>query len=58
MSALVRRSIVALTAMATGAFMVLFAVEHYRGRHRSKEQAQKLTTLIGTVYPHDHQKNL
>lgn len=58
MSALVRRLIVVLTAMATGAFMVMFAVEHYRGRRRSKEQAQKLTTLLGTVYPHNHQKNL
>jgi hypothetical protein len=56
MSALARRLVVALTAVATGAFMVMFGVEHYRGKRRRSKEVEQLTTILGTVYPHSHQK--
>jgi hypothetical protein len=57
MTALLRRTIVALTAVGTAVFTITFAVEQYKSRQRRKDQAKEIATLLGTVYPHDH-KNL
>lgn len=56
MIALLRRTIVALTAVGTAVFTITFAVEQYKSRQRRKDQAKEITTLLGTVYPHDHKK--
>jgi hypothetical protein len=54
MSRLLRKLVVAVFAIVTGAFMAMFMIEQRRWKRRRDEHAEHLSTLLGTVYPHGH----